>query len=92
MYIVSKLICDTNDVEIIEVVDEIAKDMGLLVAFDSLIDDALQYDVKEHSIKNIAKNRVEVYYKGTFGNTLKYVYQIHATHYDDEKTEEGEVN
>lgn len=80
MFIVTKLICDDNSVEIIETVDEIKKDMGYLVAYDSMINDALQYDVNEHSIKNITKDRVEISYRGSFGNSLKYVYQIHITH------------
>ena len=91
MFIVTKLTCESNDVEIIETVDEIKADMGYLVAYDSMIEDALQYDVVQHSIKNITKNRVEIYWRGSFGNTLKYVYQIHITHQtDDDKTEEDD--
>ena len=90
MFVVTKEIVDSHEVEIIEVVDEITRDMGFLVAYNSMLDDALQYDVQDHSIKSISKNRVEIYWRGTFGNSLRYVYQIHATHggIDDDKTEE----
>ena len=92
MFIVTKEIVDTHEVEIIEVVDEITRDMGFMIAYDSMLDDALQYDVKLHSIKNVTKTRVEIFYRGAFGNYLKCVYQIHVTHQkgevDEDKTEE----
>ena len=84
MYIVTKQIVETNEVKIVEVVDEIARDMGFLVAYNSMLDDALQYDVVDHSIKNMARNRVLIFWRGSFGNSLRYVYQIHVTHNEDE--------
>lgn len=80
MFVVTKMICESNNVEIVELVDEVTRDMGFLVAYDSMLEDALQYDVDDHSIKNKSKTRIEVYYRGSFGNSLKYVYQIHMTH------------
>ena len=95
MFIVSKEYIETNEVDIIEVVDQVTKSMGHLISHDSMIGDALQYDIKCHSIKNISKDRIEVYYRGSFGNILKYVYQIHRTHEietetDIDKTEEAD--
>jgi hypothetical protein len=80
MFIVTKQICDSDEVEIVEVVDEIQRDMGFLVAYEAMLEDALQYDVVDHSIKNKSKNRMEVYWRGAFGNSLRYCYQIHVTH------------
>ena len=93
VFIVTKMICETHEVEIIEVVDEVSRsEMGFMIAYDSMLDDALQYDVKLHSIKNVTKTRVEIFYRGAFGNSLKYVYQIHVTHQkgevDEDKTDE----
>lgn len=80
MFIVTKMLCESGDVEIVEVVDEVQRDMGFLIAYDAMLGDALQYDVVDHSIKNKSRNRVEVYWRGSFGNSLRYVYQIHTTH------------
>jgi uncharacterized protein YifN (PemK superfamily) len=85
VYIVVKVYTETNETEIIEVVytDE---SRSHLVAHDALINDALQYDINCHSIKNVSRNRIEVFKKTYFGNWLAYVYTIHDTE-EEEETE-----
>ena len=89
MFIVTKLIVLENRTEIIKVVDS-SEEFDDLIAYSALITDALK-NKDNYSIKNIDKNRVEVYHKSIFGNTLELCYELHEI--DDEKTEEDmEIN
>jgi len=85
MFIVSKIDIYENKCTIIKVVEE-GTDFDKLIAYDSLLKDAL--DNKErYSVKNVSGERLEVYTKGTFGNYLAYVYELHEVNEDDEEDE-----
>jgi len=84
MFIVSKLIVVENKTEIIKVVES-SDEFDSLIAYSALITDALK-NKDYYSIKNISKDRVEVYYKSMFGNILDLVYELHEM--EDEKTDD----
>ena len=61
MFIVSKIDLHENKIDIINVVDEDIN-YDRLVAYESMIKDALQYG-EGNSVKNINEGRIEIYIK-----------------------------
>ena len=89
MYIVTKLHVELNNTEIVDVVENL-NDVSYMIAYESLLEDVLKYDVDNYSIKSISKDRMEVFKKSLFGNYLAFVYQIHDSGtgpIDNDKTE-----
>ena len=69
MFIITKIDILNNKSYIVDVVEEEGEFME---AYESLLIDSDQY-LEDHSVKNINKNRVEVYKRGLLGSYLLYV-------------------
>ena len=82
MFILTKHNYTHNKNDIIDVVKD-----DYLMCYDSLLKDIKQYqEKKDHSIKNVDQNRVEVYSKCYTGNYLLFVYEIHEFPKPTDKT------
>lgn len=88
MFIVSKNLIESHNVEIIKVINEDENDA--LKAYSALITDALKEYSDTHSIKNISDTRVEVFNKGLLGSYLVCVYTLHKIDNDDITQENSE--
>ena len=89
VYVVTKLYVEQHKTEIIDIVDNADED-SYMRAYNSLLEDVLQFPVDSNSIKSVSRDRVEVHKRGMFGSSLACVYQIHDSGLgrDEDKTEE----
>lgn len=83
--IVTKLDCAMNEVDVVDVIMSHGENQ-LQLAWQSLRDDAAMYidNQNQYSTKLTQMHKVEVFEKGYYGRTLKYVYQISSYMHDAE--------